>query len=195
MPTTRLRHELSTIGEQLSKAGVPHAMIGAMALAFYGIPRYTADIDLLSDELHRENLLIAMTHMGYECYHHTDLFMQFDRTGGAPGRVDFLLVSTDEGRDILNRSVTLNDELIGRVPVVQPTDYAVLKLMAMANNEERTVHDTADLDQLIKADALGLINDHFAPLDFMHIEKYARRFRLTSLFSSLRVKRNDPSAK
>jgi hypothetical protein len=170
-------------------------MIGAMALAFYGIPRYTADLDLISDELYRDDLLRVMTDLGYQCYHRTDLFMQFDRTGGAPGRADFLFVSTDQGRAILHRSVTVNDELIGRVPVVQPTDYAVLKLMSIANNKERGAHDTADLAELIKADALGLINEFFAPLDFVHIEKYAITFRVSDLLASLRIQTNGPFSK
>lgn len=37
---------VAAVHEQLGKAGVPHAFGGALALAYYGAPRPTSDIDV-----------------------------------------------------------------------------------------------------------------------------------------------------
>jgi len=156
-----------------------------MAMAFYGIPRYTADIDLLIEEKNQGAVSNIMTELGYECFQNAAGFAQFDSEGGILGRVDCMFVKTKDGVNILSRSVAVKDEIYGNVHVVQPTDYAVLKLMAMANNAERRVHDSADLNTILRADAAGLINPEFSPLDIGRIEEFARRFKVEDVLASL----------
>ncbi|MCJ8503020.1 hypothetical protein [Desulfatitalea alkaliphila] len=180
-----LQNVVTQLCDTLTKAAIPHAMIGAMALGFYGIPRYTADIDLISDARHIESLLSSMQNLGYHCYHQTDFFAQFEALDPKAGQVDFLLMQTAEGRAMLSDSVIIQDEMLGRIPVVQPTDYAILKLMAMANNRDRRMHDGADLSTLIKADAAGLIHHAFTPLNLERIRQFAQRFGMTQLLSPL----------
>lgn len=185
MTTPKLKRVLSILCDNLTKKQVPHAIIGAMALSFYGMPRFTADIDLLSDEPHRKTVLALMKQLGYECFQDTGNFAQFDSELGAYGKVDFMFVDTEEGQAILGRAVDAKDEVIGFAPVVQPTDYAVLKLMAMANNPERNARDMADLEILFKSANAGFIDTSFQPINVDHLKKFAGRFHVSKQFESL----------
>lgn len=178
MTTPKLKHVLSIVCGSLSDHGVAHALIGAMAMALYGLPRYTADIDLLADEQHRETILRLMEHLGYQCFQDAGSEAQFDSELGVYGKVDFLFVQSNEGRAILERTVVIKDDTLGPLPVVQPTDYAVLKFMAIANNPERKTHDMADLELLFKASAAGLLGASFSTMEMKHLDKFARRFRV-----------------
>lgn len=185
MTAPKLKHVLSILCDNLEKKQVPHAIIGAMALSFYGMPRFTADIDLLSDETHRKTILAIMSQLGYNCFQDAGSFAQFDSELGVYGRVDFMFVSTKEGRDILGRRVIVKNEVIGLAPVVQPTDYAVLKLMAMANNEDRNARDTADLQILFKSAAAGFLPASFQPINVEHLKRFADRFHLYNELESI----------
>jgi hypothetical protein len=185
MKTPMLKNVLSIICGNLSEKRVPHAIIGAMALSLYGMPRFTADIDLLSDEQHRKSVLDIMKRLGYDCFQDADNFAQFDSELGVYGKMDFMFVNTDEGRAMLERAIDIHDEIIGVVTVVQPTDYAVLKLMAIANNKDRMIHDMADLETLFRAVAAGFLYPAFNPINVDQLQKFAERFHVSEHLSPL----------
>lgn len=185
MTAPKFKKVLSIICRNLSDNGVPHALIGAMALALYGIPRYTADIDLLCESRHRETIKKVLTRLGYTCFQDESNFAQFDSELGAYGKIDFLFVNTDEGRSMIEQRELVEDETLGLVPVIQPTDYAVLKLMAIANNPTRTIQDSADLETLLRASANELISPRFKPIDINQLKLFAERFGVAKQFASL----------
>jgi hypothetical protein len=187
MTAPKLKQVLSIICRNLSDSGVPHALIGAMAMALYGMPRYTADIDLLCDESHRKAIKEIMTRLGYNCYNDSDNFAQFDSELGVLGNIDFLFAQTKEGRAIIERRVVIKDDVLGDMPIVQPTDYAVLKLMAIANDPSRQAHDTADLETLLKASTAGLMNPKVKPIDIDHLKTFAKRFGILKQLSALLI--------
>lgn len=160
-------------------------MIGALALSQYGIVRYTADIDLLADFQDKHKIMQMMETLGFDCFQNTDMFAQFDAEHGILGKVDFLFVQTDEGREILDRAVVLTDGILGELSVVQPTGYAILKLMAIANNSERELQDIADLKALLKATAADEMDSVFDPLDLKAVRTFAIRFGVLEQFISL----------
>ena len=63
---------LETVSKHLSAQHVPYALIGAMALGLYGFPRYTSDIDLITDSRSLHAILKIMDGLGYECFQKTD---------------------------------------------------------------------------------------------------------------------------
>jgi hypothetical protein len=186
MTTPKLKHVLSIICTSLSEKKVPHALIGAMALSLYGMPRFTADIDLLSDELHRKIVLDVMKRLGYDCFQDAGAFAQFDSELGVYGKVDFMFVHTKDGWEILEHAIEIKDDFMGNISVVQPTDYAVLKLMAIANNPERKAHDVADLEALFRSIAAGFLNPAFDPINVSQLQKFADRFQVSEQLLSLR---------
>ncbi len=185
MVSPKIRNIVSILHQNLAAADFPHALIGAMALSLYGMPRYTADIDMLADETNRNAILQIMTRLGYECFQNADSFAQFDSALGVYGKVDFMFAQTKTGRAILEKAALVNDEFLGEIPVIQPTDYAVLKLMAIANNPERKNQDKADLQALFKTVAMGFVHRDFNDIDIEKLRQFALQFGLSEFLEKL----------
>ena len=173
---------LSIISNNLSEKQIPFCLIGAMALGIYGLPRYTSDIDLLTEENSWPKIASLMERLGYECYQKTDIFAQFDSELGVYGKVDFMFVSTKDGREIINRSISVKNELFGVIPVIQPSDYVILKLMAIANNPDRSIKDKSDLSGFFDLNKKNLLSKSFDDLDVDRIMLFADRFGMGKLF-------------
>jgi len=182
MKSKKLTNMLSIISNNLSEKQIPFCLIGAMALGIYGLPRYTSDIDLLTEENSWPKIAPLMERLGYECYQKTDVFAQFDSELGIYGKVDFMFVSTKDGREIINRSISVKNELFGVIPVIQPSDYVILKLMAIANNPDRSIKDKSDLSGFFDLYKKNLLSKSFDDLDVDRIMLFADRFGMERLF-------------
>jgi len=177
MTNPKLSKLTEIITSRLAQERIPLAVIGAIALASYGLPRFTADIDLLAEKRSRPQILLIMEKLGYNCFQNSDMFARFDSEQGVYGYVDCMFVSTKEGKDILKRIIEVKNELLGTFHVIQPSDYIILKLMAMANNQEREAGDEADIISVLKLYRDNKIPDIFEPLDRQRIIRFAERFR------------------
>ena len=107
-----------------------------------------------------------------------------------------MFVRTLEGADILKSSIVMKDELLGDHPVIQPTDYIILKLMAIANNPERFSKDEVDILEVLKLSKSGLIPKNFHILDrdriYVFAERFGQRERVASLFHKIFRDPNNP---
>ena len=173
---SKIRSVLDVVSRRLIENDVAYALIGAMALGLYGLPRYTSDIDLIADGADWEKISKVMEVLGYNCFQKTKAFAQFDSPLGVYGKIDFMLVGTEDGRKILARRIWVDDLLLGNQPVVEPADYIVLKLMAMANNPERAIQDEADIASILRAQQKGLVSEFFGIFDMERLSVYAKRF-------------------
>ncbi|MBW2663733.1 MAG: hypothetical protein JRD93_17590 [Deltaproteobacteria bacterium] len=176
MTSTKLTNVLKTITDNLIQEQILYSLIGALALSLYGLPRFTADIDLLTEARFWPQISSIMKKLGYTCYQKTGSFAQFDSEMGVLGKIDFMFVNTPEGEDILKRSIPAGDELIGTYHVLQPTDYIVLKLMAIANNPDRSKKDEGDILALMNLYKNRLIPENFEPLDMDRVYFFAEKF-------------------
>lgn len=176
MESIKLTRMLSIISDSLSRKKIPFCLIGAMALGEYGLPRYTSDIDLPT--LGNDWLEIASTmeRLDYECVQKTDVFAQFDSKRGICGKVDFMFVNTPDGKDMIKRSIPVEDALFGNISIIQPTDYIILKLMAMANNPHRRIRDESDISGFFDLYKNDLLPKYFEDLDVDKIIRFADRF-------------------
>jgi hypothetical protein len=170
----KLTNVLKIITDSLMLEQIPYSLIGALALSLYGLPRFTADIDLLTEARFWSRISLIMKKLGYTCYQKTKSFAQFD--SGVLGKIDFMFVSTPEGEDILKKSILAGDELIGTYHVIQPTDYIVLKLMAIANNPDRSQKDESDILAVMNLYKKCLISENFEPLDMERVYLFAEKF-------------------
>lgn len=172
----KLNKVLQIIAHNLMQNNIPFAIVGAMALGLYGLPRFTSDIDLITEGRFWNDLKLIMERLGYTCYQKTDTFAQFESELGAMGYIDFMFVNTPDGVAILERRVMAEDELLGKYPVVQPTDYIILKMMAIANNPDRSIKDEADLFAFMQIYRKRLLPEYFESLDMNRINRFADRF-------------------
>lgn len=167
---------LSIISEKLMEKKISCCVIGAMALGLFGLPRYTSDLDLLAGESDWKQINSVMNRLGYTCYQKTDSFAQFDSELGVFGKVDFMLVNSEDGMAMIRDSCPVDDALLGKIQVIQPTDYIILKLMAIANNPDRALQDESDIFELVKLMNGKLLPDLFLPLNTEKIYAFADRF-------------------
>jgi len=176
MSSKKLINVLKIVADNLTKEQIPYSLIGALALGLYGLPRFTADIDLLTEDRFWSKISQIMERLGYTCYQKTESFAQFDSEMGVLGKIDFMFVDTPEGKEILKRSIIAGDELFGTHPVIQPTDYIVLKLMAIANNPNRSQKDEGDILEVLNLYKNRLISGNFESLNKKRIYLFAKKF-------------------
>ena len=117
-----------------------------------------------------------MEKLSYSCYQKTLVFAKFDLAEGFGGKVDFMFVKTEEGKEIIKKRAIINDMLYGNIPVVQPTDFIILKLMAIANNPGRSIKDEADISLCFELYKNENIRKDFDPINKDKILKFAGRF-------------------
>lgn len=177
----KLTTMLSILSDRFIEKQIPFCLIGAFALGFYGLSRHTVDIDFMVDANYGDPALEILTGSGYTCFQKTELFAQFDSEYDVFGKVDMMFASTDAGREMIRRSVLLDAELIGRVPVVQPTDYIILKLLAIANDKERLPKDEFDISEFFKGYRTFGISEKFEKIDAKRIYRFAEKFGQTGL--------------
>ena len=189
MVSQKLPRILKIVADNLVKNDIPYALIGAFAMSLYGLPKFTADIDLLTEGRFRRLISSIMERLGYNRFQMTKSFAQFDSELGVLGKMDFMFVNTKDGQDILNRRIIVKDELIGDHPVIQPTDFIILKLMAIANNPKRISKDEGDILDVLKVNEEGLIHEAFEKLDrgriYLFAERFGQRERVESLIEKI----------
>lgn len=127
-----LPDELVVVHETLSRCGIPHAFGGAVALAFYGLPRYTHDLDIniALDETRYPTVLDCLASLfpiddrekaGREL---RSIGQTRLRWGALP--IDLFLQTTPFHTALAER--TLEAEYAGaRLPIITPDDLVVLK--------------------------------------------------------------------
>jgi hypothetical protein len=172
---------LSVISKEFERREIHFCVIGAIALGSFGLPRYTSDIDMLADIDDWPAIFSTMEKLSYSCYQKTEVFAQFDLVEGFGGKVDFMFVKTEEGKEIIEKSAIINDMLFGNIPVVQPTDFIILKLMAIANNPGRSIKDEADISLCFELYKNKKTRKEFDPVDKDKILKFAERFGCKNL--------------
>jgi hypothetical protein len=143
---------LARVSRILSERGIAHAVIGAAALAAHGVPRATADLDLLAfdpaclDPSLWEGLRAAGVEVQVRRGDEVDPLAGVVRMAmKGEGPVDLIVGRELWQREILGRARAYRIGE-GPVPVVTAPDLVLLKLYAGGPQ------DAWDIDQLLDAD-------------------------------------------
>ena len=131
----------------LTESGVPHCLIGGLAVAAHGHPRATKDADFLIDVAATAPLIERAAELGLSVRpEHADfaeegLVVLCTADAGDPA-ADLLVVDSDVERDIVARAamVEIGDT---RVPLVALEDLLALKLAS------DRAQDVADVEALL----------------------------------------------
>jgi hypothetical protein len=137
-------------------------LIGGLALAALGVPRGTADVDLLVEGGDRAAVAReALASAGFTVFHESAEVLQATWSGRA---LDCLFANRPPTRAMLAEARALGD--LG-VPCCRAEDVIGLKIQAYKNDPVRALRDQADIVAIA----------HARPdLDWERVRGYAERF-------------------
>ena len=146
-----LYRELEAVLSALARADVEYALVGGLAVAIYGVPRATKDIDLLVRPEHLDQALRALRAIGYDLRARPMRFsdgMCLERVtridGATSMTVDFILVDENHAPIFETRREVSVD--FGTVWTISRES-----LIAMKTSAGRA-RDLADVEQLMELD-------------------------------------------
>lgn len=139
--------KLTAIGEAMSSAGIPHAIGGAIALAYYAEPRMTPDIDI--------NIFLSIDQRSRACDALTSIGAQTEVDEESKARSEAKLIweereihlffSHDELHEAMPGAVRRMPFGEGTLPIVSPEHLIVRK--AILNRDK----DWHDIEQVLVA--------------------------------------------
>ncbi len=143
---------LGRVDAFLTGHGWRFALVGGVALAAYGNPRLTLDLDVVTDVEAQEALVAWMETEGYQTLYRSSGFSNHQHANRDQGRVDFIYVR-DETASRLFAGVDVVPGPGGRpVPVPRKEHLIAMKVQAMKNDPTRTLQEMADVGYLLKLD-------------------------------------------
>jgi hypothetical protein len=144
-----LYDEFFSMISMFNRLGMRYAIVGGIALAFHGRPRFTRDIDVLVNEDDMNLLKAGLGSLGYEetadpwMLPNTTLTLRrFLKVQGQDElMIDLLLASEDEDLRVIQDAV-LTESVVGRVPVAGRRD--IIRMKKSRNSDQ----DRVDISEL-----------------------------------------------
>lgn len=166
------RGTLEALGERLHERGCCWAVIGGVAMGFYGVTRATVDIDLLADGAYAPQLDEMLSDLGYRLVYRWEESSHFAPSRPERCPLDVLHARRPHSLAMLARA---NNFPLGpdgpTIPVVQVEDLVGLKVQAMVNDPDRRRGEQVDIRALFEAAA-----ERGGGLDRKRIEEYFALF-------------------
>ena len=156
--------ELNTVRSFLEERGYRSAVIGGVALAAYGHPRLTLDLDIVTDAAAQDALVALMEARGFATLHRSAGYSNHRHPRSSHGRVDFMYVRGDTAERVFAEVRQLAGPRGESVAVPRPEHLVAMKVRAIVEAPERTWQDLADIGYLIRLDGvnLGEVRGYFA---------------------------------
>jgi len=144
---------LAAVTARLDREGCRWAVIGGVAMGFYGWARTTFDIDILVDGCLAERLAALLDDLGYRVDFQWEESTHLVPTRDDRCRLDILHAKRPHTQAMLSRAhrIRVDDSLA--VPVVELEDLIGLKVQAMINDPERRRGELVDIRALLEAAA------------------------------------------
>lgn len=146
------RGELVEISAFLAATGAPLAVIGGVALAAYGHPRMTLDLDIVTGSVVQDALIAFMERRGFETLHRSSGYSNHRHADRLRGRVDVMYVRGETERRLIAGVRHLPGPGGQTIAVPRPEHLIAMKLQAMRDDPERTWQDLADIAYLLRLD-------------------------------------------
>ena len=148
--TNAVHRALRRITARLSELGIPHAVVGGMAMFFHGFRRFTEDVDILVSRAGLEELHRKLEGLGYVPPFQGSKHLRDAELGV---RIEFL-VAGDYPGDGKPKPVAFPDpnqvvENVSGIPVANLPTLIDLKLASGMTNPNR-LKDLADVQELIR---------------------------------------------
>ena len=175
MENMEYKKVLATILAELEKHNIPYAIVGAVAMGFWGVRRDTVDVDLLVKAVDREKVIAFMKGLGYDHLVASNFADQFGHLIKEMGLVDFLYTKREQG--IIEESKAFKGLGDIDISVALPEDIIAMKLDAIKNNPKREIRDWADIQTIVEA--LG------DDLDWTKIRNYCKLLDMEEAYEKI----------
>mgnify|MGYP001613966626 FL=1 len=185
------RHLLAGIAEILNRLGIPYLVSGGMAVAVWGRPRFTADIDIVVELRESQLDVLARELRTFRKDGHIDKEMmvealrrkdEFNYIDGATGiKVDFWILTNDPF-DASRLTRRVSKEIAGeQVYFTSPEDLILIKLKWY--RESDSSRQKEDAESIVK-----MMEDE---LDMNYLKRWATELGVADLLKEL-LKRYTP---
>lgn len=146
--------EIDEIGGFLDGAGRPWAVVGGVALAGYGHPRMTLDLDLVTEASAQEALVGFMESRGFTTLHRSSGYSNHLHPDRGRGRVDVVYVGGGTAQRLFAGLHRVPGPGGRTIAVPRPEHLIAMKVQAMRDAPERTWQDLVDVGYLIRLDGV-----------------------------------------
>lgn len=163
----RIEDAISDIAVQLSRLGVPFALVGGIAVSIRAEVRFTRDVDVavsVPDDARTEWLVRELRAAGYAP---VTLVEQEDMQRIATVRlrspsgfvVDLLSATCGIEHEVVARASSVRFEGVGEYPVARAEELLAMKLLSMSEQRLQDRIDALNLISVLDAPALEVVAD------------------------------------
>ena len=140
---------LSTLRAFLEEKGTRYALSGGLAMAAYGLPRTTLDLDLVVDGAAQEDLIRHLVSLGYQTLNRSGGYSNHVHREPGRGSVDFVYLAGETAEKVFSAAREVPGPGGRPVLVPSPEHLAAMKVLAMKNDPARTFQELGDIRHLI----------------------------------------------
>ena len=152
--------ELDAVLAFLEQNGFRAAVIGGVALAVYGNPRLTLDLDVVTEASAQGTLIAFMEARGFDTLHRSAGYSNHLHPRRERGRVDFMYVRDQTADRIFAATSALPGPGGRMIPVPKPEHLIAMKVQAMTDAPERIWQDLVDIAWLLRVDGVNRDEAH-----------------------------------
>jgi hypothetical protein len=149
-PCVNFAREFDAVRSFLSDRGYRVAVIGGVALAAYGHPRMTLDLDVVTDAAAQDALVVMMEASGFVTLHRSVGYSNHRHPDRRRGRVDVMYVRDATAERLFASARELPGPEGRLIPVPTPEHLIAMKVRAIADAPERIWQDMADIGYLLR---------------------------------------------
>jgi hypothetical protein len=142
--------ELRAVQEFLDARGFRSAVIGGVALAAYGHPRTTLDLDVVTESPAQAPLVAFMESRGFTTLHRSSGYSNHRHADRHHGRVDFMYVQGRTSELLFGALRQLPGPGGVMMTVPRPEHLIAMKVQAIKNAPDRTWQDLVDIGYLLQ---------------------------------------------
>lgn len=155
--------ELDTVQSFLASSGFRVAVVGGVAVAAYGSPRMTLDLDLVTDAAAQDVLVPFMEAQGFVTLHRSPGYSNHRHADRNRGRVDFMYVRDDTAERLFASLRPLPGPGGRVIAVPKPEHLAAMKAQAIKEAPERALQDLVDVAYLLQVPGVDRdeVKDYF----------------------------------
>ena len=140
---------LRTISGFLEEQRIRFAVVGGVALASYGLPRTTVDLDIVVEAGAQERVILFLESLGYRTVHRSSGYSNHTHPETAWGDFDCVYIAGDTAEKLFAACRMLPGPGGLQMPVPRPEHLAAMKVLAMKNDPARTFQEMNDLRFLV----------------------------------------------